>query len=81
MSITVKANFGSGGTGLTPSNSAGNPSLAQVLRGLITDIGAVRVATVTSTNASDLATAITLVNEIKTKINAAAAVSATVVSG
>lgn len=81
MSITVKANFNSGGSNATPGNSAGNPSIATVLRGLITDIGAVRVATVTSTNASDLATAITLVNEIKTKINSAAAVSATVVSG
>jgi hypothetical protein len=69
----IKTSFGSGGRGLTPKGGSGSPSLATVLRGIATDLATVKIPTVTSPDATDLATAITLVNEIKTKLNVIAA--------
>ena len=62
----IKESFGSGGANLTPGDSAGSPSLATALRDVADDVNFALV----SANASDLATAITLVNEIKVALNA-----------
>ena len=79
---TILATFGSGGAGLTPSGSSGSPSLATILRDIADDLGGTRIsAAVAAPNASDLATAITLVNEIKTKLNAARAYSLLTIKG
>ncbi len=76
MAITVKETFGAGGSGL----SVGDPNLAEVLRGLVDDIQTgvsatiaeadAELTTVASADATDLASAITLVNEIKASYNA-----------
>jgi hypothetical protein len=49
------------------------PALGKVLFDLIDDINARTPATIASADASDLATAITLVNEIKAALNTASA--------
>jgi hypothetical protein len=64
---TIGEKFGTGGANLTPSGSSGEPSLAEVLRDLADDV----TYTIASEDATDLATAITLVNEIKAALNAA----------
>ena len=67
MAVITKE-FGSGGRGLTPNT--GNVSLATALRDICADLAGLKPAAVASANATDLATAITLVNEIKTRMNA-----------
>jgi hypothetical protein len=74
---TIKPDFGQGGANLTPEGS-GEPSLADALRDVADDMAALngsgnRPATIASADATDLATAITLVNEIKTALNAVSA--------
>lgn len=75
----VKANFGSGGSGLSAGHA--NPdSLAEVLRGLVDDISGRTPATiaeddatfteVVSADATDEASAVTLANELKAAYNA-----------
>jgi len=68
--ITTK--FGSGGANLTPQNSAGTPTLAGALRDIADDFTGLQIAAIASADATDLATAQTLVNEIKAAINATA---------
>lgn len=69
----IPTNYGTGGSGLTPRGSSDTPSLATALRDLADDAAALQVATIASADASDLATAITLVNEIKAALNVIAA--------
>lgn len=63
----IGVNFGSGGTGLNPNGSTGAPSLASALRDIADDLA--DRSGIASPDASDLATAITLVNEIKAALN------------
>ncbi len=70
----IKISFGSGGGNITPSNSQGTPDLATTLRDIADDLDGIQVGTIASADASDLATAITLVNEIKAALNVNAAV-------
>lgn len=81
MSIKVRSDYAEGGAGL---NGPGAPTalhrpIGEVLRGLIDDIengvtGSVAgIATIASADATDLASAQTLVNEIKASLNAASA--------
>ena len=69
----ISKKFGSGGSNLAPGGSQGVPDLATALREVADDLDTLQIPTVTSPDASDLATAITLVNEIKTKLNVIAA--------
>jgi hypothetical protein len=46
----IKANFGSGGSGITPNRSAGTPWLAQILRDMADDFETIR-ANVNALNA------------------------------
>ena len=72
----VSTKYNSGGGDSVPQQ--GNAKdLATVLRSLIDDIALVKVATIASADATDLATAITLVNEIKTALNAIAVTAPT----
>ena len=41
---TIKENFGSGGSGLTPNKSAGTPSLATILREIADDFTAIHAS-------------------------------------
>lgn len=62
----IKETFGSGGANLTPAGQ-GEPTLAGALRDLADDV----TFAIASPDATDLASAITLVNEIKAALNAA----------
>ena len=65
----ITTNFGVGGANLTPGGSAGTPTLADALRDIADDLG--DRTGIVSADASDLGTAITLVNEIKVALNIA----------
>lgn len=75
--IKVRDDYGEGGAGLQAATAtAQHRPIGEVLRGLIDDIDAAGVggiATIASADATDLASAITLVNEIKAALNAATA--------
>lgn len=62
----ISTRFGEGGANLTPSGQ-GKPTLAQTLRDIADDLG--DRSGIVSADASDLGTAITLVNEIKAALN------------
>lgn len=64
---SIKIDYGTGGGHMSPTGHDGHPPLATVLRDIADDL-ADRSA-ITSDDASDLATAITLVNEIKAAMN------------
>lgn len=64
--LVVTEAFGGGGANLA-GVASGEPNLAAVLRGLADDIG--DRAGITSPNATDLASALVLVNEIKAALN------------
>lgn len=68
----IKKNFGYGGGNVVPLGSGGSPTLADVLRDIADDLALTQVATIVSADATDLASAITLVNEIKGALNAIA---------
>ena len=67
----IKVNFGEGGANLTPTGSAGDPTLAVALRDVADDLVGTQIAAIVSANATDLPEVITLANEIKAAINAA----------
>ncbi len=79
----ISRRFGSGGANIPPGGSAGTPTLAEVLRDVADDLAAVQVDAITAPVAAPAAGAnptaaefdavVTLVNEIRTKVNAAAA--------
>lgn len=79
----ISKRFGSGGANLAPGGSAGSPTLADALRDIADDLAAVQVDAIAAPEAVAAAGAsptkaefdavVTLVNEIRTKVNAAAA--------
>lgn len=71
----ISEKFGSGGTNLTPGGAAGTPSLATALRDIADDLANGKAATIASTDAVDLASALTLINEIKAALNTVDGVS------
>lgn len=76
----IKEDFASGGSNLVPQAS-GSPSLATILRGVVDDLNGLQVAAITSDNATDLASAMALVNEIKATLNVIAAYTITTTKG
>ena len=68
----ITPDFGYGGANLVPHLSGGEPSLAAALRDVADDFTGLQVAAIVSADATDLASAQTLVNEIKAAINATA---------
>lgn len=72
----ISRRFGSGGANLTPGGASGQPALADALRDVADDLAALRPAKI---NAADATAAYgageqQLLNELKAKINAIAAV-------
>lgn len=75
----ITTTFGAGGANLTPSGSAGSPSLADALRDVADDLAGLKPAAVASAAAVAVATADadatygapeqTLINELKTVVN------------
>jgi hypothetical protein len=74
--LKIHDDYAEGGAGVGTKTTR-HPGIKDVIHGLIDDIAAGSVATIASPDAVDLATAITLVNEIKAALNAAGAASAT----
>jgi hypothetical protein len=72
----ISERFGSGGANVAPGGSSGKPSLAEALRDIADDLAGLKPGTVTAADAE--ATYGTgeqaLLNELKTKVNALAAV-------
>ncbi len=71
--ILIRSDYGEGGAGVGATKSAQHERIALVLRGLVDNDLARTTATITSPDATNLATAQTLVNEIKASLNAASA--------
>jgi len=72
----ITTRFGSGGANLTPGGAAGQPSLADALRDIADDLAAlkpVRIAAADATAAYGAGEQ-ALLNELKAKVNALAAV-------
>ena len=69
----IPSDFGLGGSGHAPRGGTGKPSAVEILNDIADDFVGIQIATIASADASDLATAITLVNEIKASINVTAA--------
>ena len=72
----ISRRFGSGGANLTPGGASGQPSLADALRDVADDLAALRPAKI---NVADATAAYgageqQLLNELKAKVNAIAAV-------
>jgi hypothetical protein len=67
---TITPRFGSGGANVVPGGAEGFPTLAQVLRDIADDLASVQAPTIASPDAVDLPSALTLLNEIKAKLNA-----------
>ncbi len=72
----ISKRFGTGGANLAPGGSAGRPALADVLRDVADDLAALKPAAVAAADAGAAygATEQALLNELKAKINALAAV-------
>ncbi len=68
----IAKDFGAGGVGIEPGSKS--PTVAEAFRDIADDLDVLRVPTITSPDATDEASAVTLVNEIKAKLNALAAV-------
>ena len=73
----ISQKFGSGGANLVPGGSAGSPSLADALRDIADDLSALKLAPVATPDAGDAygANEKDLLNELKVKLNAIAAVT------
>ena len=72
----ITTRFGSGGANLTPGGAAGQPTLADALRDIADDLAAfkpVRIAAADATAAYGAGEQ-ALLNELKAKVNALAAV-------
>lgn len=78
---TIKTTFGEGGKNLAPRGSTGLPTLAETLRDIADDLAGIKSGEATSPDATDLATAITLVNELKGIVNALYAYTVKTVKG
>ena len=72
----ISPRFGSGGANLSPGGSAGLPSLAEALREVADDLAALKPSVVAAADASAAygAAEQALLNELKAKVNALAAV-------
>jgi hypothetical protein len=72
----ITKRFGSGGANLTPGGSAGQPTLADALRDVADDMAALRPARIAAADATAAygAGEQALLNELKAKVNAMAAV-------
>ena len=72
----ISKRFGSGGANLPPGGSAGKPTLADALRDVADDLAALKPTTVAAANAGAAygAAEQALLNELKAKVNALAAV-------
>ena len=73
----IPKRFGSGGASLSPGGSAGSPSLADALRDIADDLSALKLSPVSSPDAgaSYGANEQALLNELKAKVDALAAVT------
>lgn len=69
----IKKDQYAGGRRLSRGGARPGADLAATLRDAAADLAGIRPATIVAANATDLATAITLANELKTAINAARA--------
>lgn len=79
----IRTNFGEGGANLAPGGAAGDPDLATTLRDIADDLDALQPAAVTSPNATaavganptkaEFDAVVTLVNELKARVNSPAA--------
>ena len=67
---TITERFGSGGANVVPGGAGGQPTLAEALRDVADDLAALQIPAIASPDAADLPSAITLVNELKAKLNA-----------
>ena len=67
---TITKRFGSGGANVVPGGAGGEPTLAEALRDVADDLTALQIPAIASPDATDLPSAITLVNELKAKLNA-----------
>ncbi len=67
---TITKRFGSGGANVVPGGAGGEPTLAEALRDVADDLGVLQIPAIASPDATDLPSAITLVNELKAKLNA-----------
>jgi hypothetical protein len=72
--ILIRSDYGEGGAGIG-TKSAQHERIGPVLRGLVSDIATRTPAAIASPDATDLASAITLTNEIKASLNAATGAS------
>jgi len=72
----IPENFGSGGANLAPGGSAGSPDLATALREVADDLAALQPTAVATPDAGAAygANEQTLINELKAKVDALAAV-------
>jgi len=72
----IPRNLGSGGANLAPGGSAGKPALADILGDMADDLAAIKPAAIASADAGAAygAPEQALLNELKAKINAIAAV-------
>ncbi len=73
----ISKQFGSGGANVAPGGSAGKPSLADALREIADDLSALKLAPVSTPDAGAAygANEQALLNELKAKVNAIAAVT------
>jgi hypothetical protein len=81
----ISKRFGSGGANLAPGGAAGTPTLADALQEIADDLSALKLAPVAAAAAAPAAGAtptqaefdavVTLVNELRDKVNAIAAVT------
>jgi hypothetical protein len=71
----ISRRFGSGGANLAPGGSGGQPPLADVLRDIADDLAALKGTRVVAADAGDAygANEKALLNELKAKVNALAA--------
>lgn len=70
----IKTNFGAGGRNIAP-HGQGTPTLASALRDVADDLAGMQTVAIASPDATDLASALLLVNEIKVALNTIAAVT------
>ncbi|HVW29214.1 MAG TPA: hypothetical protein VHC69_27800 [Polyangiaceae bacterium] len=72
----ISERFGSGGANLAPGGASGTPSLAEALRDVADDLAALKPTPVVAGDASAAygAAEQALLNELKTKVNALAAI-------
>lgn len=68
--VKIKSGYLEGGAGIGSGTTARHKRLENALRAAAADISGARPALITSADATDLATAQTLVNEIKAALNA-----------